>query len=183
MGTSVETVVFADSGEPLDVWAHRFAGISIPADPTRDVVVHITRTPAGCHDLIWVGIAGDRGETIGLNEEAAWIASRFTAQPVIVAWYSDTTGMAGFKVFEKGACLASDDTESSPKSDIVDLFCRPFGDAYPGSEIGYPDDVYDLWYGPDATEESYVVGDRNLLFHTIERTTHPGPESPSRTAV
>jgi len=28
-----------------------------------------------------------------------------------------------------------------------------------------------------------AIGDRNLLFHTIERTTHSEPESPMRTAV
>lgn len=42
----------------------------------------------------------------------------------------------------------------------------------------------------DTTSEDHPIdtveiscGDRNFLFHTIERTTHPGPKSPSKTSV
>ncbi len=176
MGTSVDIVAFADTGEPLDVWAHRLVAISTAAEPSGDVVVHLTRTPAGSHRFLWIGISDDRGINAGLYEEAARIASEYSENPVIAAWYSDSAGMAGYKVFEQGRCSSSNDTELSPEIDIVNLFCRPFGEAYPGSEIGCPDDVFDLCYGENATEESYVIGSSGTPLESPQSWLPPPPE-------
>ena len=56
----------------------------------------------------------------------------------------------------------------------------------PVDSIGPISDAYiDAWVASNQKAFELIggLGDRNFLSHTIERTTYPGPETPSRSAV
>jgi hypothetical protein len=177
MGTRLDLVFTAEPpASLLEIAQSLLKMVAVPG--TDLVVVHFDVAERRGVRLLATNVT-DGTRPLPLPDQVARILSK-RSSPALHQWYSDSTGEAGYAIFERGSQKERVDTPIPGKEPLFPRFQEGFERTFPEwADLG-PEELLDLIYAPESRSESFVLSRGGSLLPSPERYEAPIPAPAKR---